>query len=96
MTTDEEGAVSFWVAYNTIVGTSVTGVVNNTFTVQKGNETRIVLPRNLEITGSFTIDPSIARTITIKASDDKLLTVVGVNEESAFDCVASKEHANAW
>ena len=82
VTTDEEETVSFWVAYNEILGNRVTGVViNNTHTVQKGGETRITIPRSNEISGSFTIDPS--KTITIKASDDKLLTVVGVNEESA-------------
>ena len=82
VTTDEEETVSFWVAYNEILGTRVTGVViNDTYTVQKDGEIRITIPRSNEISGRFTIDPS--KTITIKASDDKLLTVVGVNEESA-------------
>ena len=81
MTTGEEETVSFWVAYNEILGNRVTGVViNNTYTVQKGGEIRITIPRSNEISGSFTIDP--LKTITIKASDDNLLTVVGVNEES--------------
>ena len=81
VTTDEEETVSFWVAYNEILGTRVTGVINNTYTVQKGGEIRITIPRSNEISGSRNSDSS--KTITIKASDDKLLTVVGVNEEPA-------------
>ena len=81
MTTDEEGTVSFWVSYGTIAGGRTTRVVNNTYTVQKGGERRITLPTDLEISGSITSDP--LKTITVKAFDDKLLTVVGVNEESA-------------
>ena len=82
MTTDEEETVSFWVAYNEISGSQATGVVNNSYTVQKGNETQITIPRSLEISGDGWVSDYL-KTITIKASDDKLLTVVGVNEESA-------------
>ena len=81
VTTDEEETVSFWVAYNEIAETMATGVVNNTYTVQIGNLTRVTIPRDLEISGNFR--NNLFKTIIIKASDDKLLTVVGVNEESA-------------
>ena len=81
VTTHEAGTVSFWVAYNTITEGRVTRIVNSTYTVEKGNNTRIALPRNNDVSDSIT--NKLYKAITIKASDDKLLTVVGVNEESA-------------
>lgn len=79
VTTDEEGPVSFWIFYLD-KRLHPAQPVNSTKTIQRGRVVNIVVPKNVEITQDAVNNDL---TVTIKAFDDKLLTVVGINGERA-------------